>query len=312
MIEYRGSCHLPPLDTKRKHISVCICTFKRPHLLRRALEEIDRQQTEGLFTYSVVVADNDRLQSAKDVVTHFAATSELRIDYRVEPEQNIALARNKALEGDSGDFIAFVDDDEYPAVDWLCRLFKACQAYNVAGALGPVRPYFEHDPPQWVIKGKFFDRPAYETGRQMEWTETRTGNVLFDRSILDGVREAFRPEFGAGSEDLDFFRRMIDRGYVFVWCNEAAVYEWVPPSRCTVRYLLQRAITRGSNFPHRPVHRVRNITKSIIAIPIYALVLPFAAVSGKHLFIKYLIKLVDHGSRMLAFLGCRMTGARQM
>jgi succinoglycan biosynthesis protein ExoM len=294
------------------HISVCICTFKRPHLLRRALEELERQQTEELFTYSVVVADNDRSQSAREFVANYANTSALAITYCVEPEQNIALARNKALEHSRGDYIAFIDDDEYPAKDWLCNLFKACRIYKVDGVLGPVRPYFEHEPPQWAIKGKFFDRPTYDTGRLMDWTETRTGNVLFEKKILGGIPEAFNPEFGTGSEDIDFFRRMIEKGHVFVWCNEAAVYELVPPSRSSIRYLLHRALIRGSSFPKRPVHRMRNITKSVIAIPFYTLILPFLAVFGRHLFIKYLIKLIDHVSRILAFLGWRTADVREM
>lgn len=43
------------------HISVCICTFKRPSLLLRLLKELAGQETQGLFTYSIVVVDNDHL-----------------------------------------------------------------------------------------------------------------------------------------------------------------------------------------------------------------------------------------------------------
>ena len=81
-----------------KHISVCICTYKRPRFLKRLLEELGGQDTGGLFTYSIVVADNDHLQSAKPVVWDFAAVSSIQVTYCVEPQQNIALARNKAIE----------------------------------------------------------------------------------------------------------------------------------------------------------------------------------------------------------------------
>ena len=37
-----------------------------------------------------------------------------RVKYCVEPRQNIALARNKALQNAEGDLIAFIDDDEFP------------------------------------------------------------------------------------------------------------------------------------------------------------------------------------------------------
>ena len=38
------------------HISVCICTYKRPIPLKRLLDSLKQQETGGLFTYSVVVA----------------------------------------------------------------------------------------------------------------------------------------------------------------------------------------------------------------------------------------------------------------
>ena len=49
------------------HITVCICTFKRPALLGQILEELRSQQTEGRFTYSIVITDNDRSESAREV-----------------------------------------------------------------------------------------------------------------------------------------------------------------------------------------------------------------------------------------------------
>ena len=89
--------HRPQTETARKtkHIAVCLCTHKRPDLLKKLLHELDVQDTAGLFTYSIVVVDNDRLQSAESVVADFAANSKVSVKYYVEPKQNIALARNK-------------------------------------------------------------------------------------------------------------------------------------------------------------------------------------------------------------------------
>jgi succinoglycan biosynthesis protein ExoM len=289
-----------------KHISVCICTFKRPALLRRLLSELDHQQTDGLFIYSVVVADNDHLQSAWQVVADSSATSSYPAIYCMEPEQNIALARNKALENAQGHYIAFIDDDEIPSKNWLCNLFKTCMEYNADGVLGPVKPYFEHDPPQWVVKGKFYERPVYDTGYKLNWPETRTGNVLFKKEILNESNNAFKAEFGTGSEDIDFFRRMIEKGFTFVWCNEAIVYELVPPSRCSLAYLLRRALLRGSTFPMRRAKAMRSLAKSLIAVPVYTLFLPILVLGGQQTFYRYLIKLFDHASRILAFIGVRV------
>jgi len=303
--------HSPSMAKKVHHISVCICTFKRAELLKRLLERLENQRTEGLFTYSVVVADNDSRRSAEQFVSAFSATSQVHVTYCFEPQQNIALARNRALHHAEGDLVAFIDDDEFPADHWLYSLFKVYAALGVDGVLGPVKPYFEDHPPAWVMKGKFFERPTHATGFKMTWGEARTGNVLFSRSILMGVDTPFKSQFDTAGEDVDFFRRMMERGCTFVWCDEAVVYEVVPSSRCTRSYLLKRALLRGSNFSKHPTHRFRNGAKSLIAVPCYALSLPIVALFGQHVFLRYLIKFLDHASRLLAFAGWKIVTERQ-
>lgn len=293
------------------HITVCVCTFKRSALLLRLLQDLQRQATNSLFSYSIVVADNDREKSAQMVVNEFSTTAHVPVTYCVEPRQNIALARNRAISQADGEFIAFIDDDEVPPEDWLLRLHSACRSFRCAGVLGPVIPYFDSAPPAWVTKGKFFDRPSHTTGYELSWAECRTGNVLFRRSILLSLDEPFRAQFDTAGEDLDFFRRTIDNGSVFMWCSEAPVYELVPPSRCSRSFLLKRALLRGSNFPKHPADRVKNLAKSIIAVPAYTLALPVFAVFGQHLFLQYLIKLFDHVARLLAFSGVAVVKERE-
>lgn len=296
---------------KKYRICVCICTFKRPALLMKLLNELARQRTEGLFTYSIVVADNDFRKSGQSVCIDFAASSALPVKYCMEPEQNIALARNKALEHAKGDFIAFIDDDEYPSNDWLLNLFKACNKFEMDGVLGPVRPYFEDRAPSWVMKGKFFNRPVHTDGYELDWPEARTGNVLFRKDILEKNVTPFRREFSSSGEDTEFFRVMIGKGYRFAWCNEATVYEFIPRSRCRRSYLMRRALLQGSTFPKYRTDLIRNLGKSLIAVPAYALALPVLALFGQHMFIKYLIKLCHHISRIMSCLGCELVRDRQ-
>lgn len=290
---------------------MCVCTFKRPDLLRRLLERLEKQQTNGLFSYDVVVVDNDSAKSAREVVEGFSSATRLHVTYCVEPQQNIALARNRAVDNAGGNFIAFIDDDEFPADDWLCLLLETQRKFGVAGVLGPVQPYFECEPPAWVKKGRFFDRPRHNTGYKVNWEQARTGNVLFRRDILDGMGTPFAAEFNTAGEDVDFFRRMMEGGHSFIWCNEAVVHEWVPAVRCSRGYLLNRALLRGSNFHKHRSHRIRNVAKSLVAVPCYALALPVLALLGQHVFVKYLIKLLDHASRLVAFLGLSLVTQRQ-
>jgi glycosyltransferase involved in cell wall biosynthesis len=285
-----------------KHVSVCICTFRRPGLLRKLLQRLERQETGGAFEYSVVVTDNDGNRSAEPVVAEFAAASSIALKYTCEPRQNIALARNEAVSHATGDYVAMIDDDESPEDDWLARMMEACERFDAAGVLGPVRPHFEETPPRWVTDGRFWDRPEHPTGWIMHWKDCRTGNVLLRRRILDGLEEVFDPDFGKGGEDTDFFRRMTDLGLVFRWCNEGVVYETVPLERCTRGYMYRRAMLRGRTSAKIPVGRANLIARSIVAVPAYLAMLPFTLLWGQHVFMKYSIKLCDHAGRLLTLV----------
>ncbi len=298
--------------TPTPHITVCICTYRRKELLTRLLESLNGQETDGLFSFSVVIADNDQAESARATVTELAPRLGYPIEYCVEPRKNIALVRNKAVAQAKGDFIAFIDDDEFPVSEWLKHAITSCQRLKVAGVLGPVEPHFDEDPPGWLRRGGFYQRPRHETGFPLAWPECRTGNVLLRRSILEGVAEPFHAEFGSGGEDQDFFRRMIEAGHRFVWCDEAVAYETVPPSRWKRKFLLSRALLRGRNSLRQRKHRLRNLLKSAVAVPLYAIALPILLIVGHHYFMRYLVKLADHAGRLLALAGLNPVRERQM
>src|SRR5262249_40823698 len=118
-------------------------------------------------------------------------------------------------------------------------------------------------------------------------------------------------QFGSGGEDMDFFRRAIEDGHRFVWCDDAVVHEIVPPYRCTSRFLARRALLRGSTFPKQEGRRTKDVIKSIVAVPCYAAILPILALAGQHLFMAYLMKLLEHASRLLAVAGLPLLTERQ-
>ena len=290
-----------------EHINVCVCTYKRPQLLKRLLDGLRGQQTSALFTYSIVVVDNDHSRSAEAVVVEFGASSGIPIQYCVEPQQNIAMARNKAVENAGGDLIAFIDDDEFPTQAWLLTLFEALKKFGVDGVLGPVKPHFDDEPPQWVVKGKFYDRPSYPTGFVIDWRKGRTGNVLLKRQLFGGGTEIFRPDFRTG-EDQDFFRRLIEKGHVFVWCHEALAYEVVPPTRWNYSFMLRRALLQGAASRLHPTFGARDIAISLVAVPAYLAVLPFTVVLGQGRFMSPLVRLCNHLGKLLASMGINPIG----
>ena len=97
-----------------------------------------------------------------------------------------------------------------------------------------------------------------------------------------------------------------------MWCNEAVAYETVPPSRWTRKYALQRALLRGKNSLKISEGRIVLLAKSIIAVPLYTIILPFSLLAGHHRFMKLSIRCCDHIGRLLAAVGLHPMEARPM
>ena len=296
------------LRINRDHLCVCICTFKRREMLGHLLDTLKQQETCGFFTYSILVVDNDYEKSAKETIAKARVASPVLISYDVEPIQNISLARNRALKTADGDFLACLDDDEYADKQWLLSLYEAIKKYSADVILGPVLPCFSESPPSWVLRGGLFDRESFPTGTVIKNpNQTRSGNFMISRKMVRDNDDLFDPAFGLiGGEDSDFFKRMLERGYLFIWCQEARVFETVPSSRVTRTYLLKRALMRGAAAAKRGPLISTDTFLSVIAFISYTIALPFLLLGGHHLFMRYLIKDCDHLAKLLARFGIKV------
>jgi succinoglycan biosynthesis protein ExoM len=227
-------------------ITVCVCTFRRPVDLRRLLDGLTAQDDET-FSFDVVVVDNDRHRSAESTVQDVSGMLPGRIHYACEPEQNISLARNRAIRMASGNIVALIDDDESPSHDWLRRLHDVLRSSSASGVLGPVVPDVPPDAPRWLKRARFLHRPRHVTGTPITERDARTGNIMLYRSIFTDEGCWFDPAYGrSGGEDSDFFHRQFKSGATYLWCDEAAVTERVPPERWEASYYVRRSLLTGT------------------------------------------------------------------
>ncbi|MBD3343463.1 MAG: glycosyltransferase [Chitinivibrionales bacterium] len=292
------------LKSKLPTIAVCICTYRRNVLLTRLLEKMRAIETNNLFTYSIIITDNDSRQSAFPLVKRFSKTMPVPVRYEWQPQKNIALTRNRCIDESESDYVAFIDDDEYPEPKWLIRMFLVCRQYSADAVFGPAKPHFEQKPPRWIVKGKLLERPSYPTGTIITNTRaTYTGNAFISRSVFAN-NERFNPRYGlSGGEDVEFFRRMLARGCVLVWCNDTPVFESVPPARMTRKYLLKRALLRGVVVARRERYSLKGIARSIAAVGIYSVTLPALLLMSHAHFMRILIRFCDHAGKLMALAG---------
>lgn len=293
-------------DNVAHEITICVCTFHRPDSLNTLLQGLAEQFNGEKLISNLVVVDNDAGGSARPIIEKARPFLAFPILYCVEPRKSISLARNRAVSCATGDLVALIDDDECPDQRWLDSLVRCLDEYSVDGVLGPVKPRFLVSPPSWVVRGRLCERPTYKSGTAVGPREMRTGNALLRSRLFQESKEPFDPKWGhTGGEDVDFFARMVALGKKFVWCDEAIVFESIPPERLRRSYFLRRALLRGFGNSMKTRLISAGSGKSLLACLAYTISLPGALLLGQHAFMKLLIKDCDHIGKLLGLLGIK-------
>lgn len=243
-------------------ISVCVCTWHRRQQLHDLLLSIGRQRHSD-FTFEVIVVDNDHSGSARSTVSsHIEANLDIKVAYVVEPRQGISFARNRAVALAKGSLLAFIDDDETAAPDWLEELLACQRATGADAVFGPVLPSFAVGSRRWAVKSGLFERPRHSHCARVTSRYARTGNALVNAKWCRQRTPTCFDEALAftGGEDYEFFLWLEQRGGALVWSEKAIVREFVPIERQRIAHLLKRSLRTSLTY-----WRERNASRNRIA-----------------------------------------------
>jgi N-acetylglucosaminyldiphosphoundecaprenol N-acetyl-beta-D-mannosaminyltransferase len=233
--------------------AICVATYNRPAMLTKLLESINTADRPENLQLELRIVDNDKEGSARAAVDDFRKVAKDlgKINYTIEPRQNIAHARNAALELGPADAYVFVDDDEFVEKQWLTAFHDSDSRYDADAQFGGLIGILGKDSKRWMTRGRFYDRPAPPTGTPLDWTLTRTGNTLVRGKWLAERKFRFDPNLGrSGGSDSDLFARMEAQGATFCSCAESVVSEFVPANRASFKWLWMRFYRGGLTYEH--------------------------------------------------------------
>jgi succinoglycan biosynthesis protein ExoM len=239
---------LPGADPESAKIVIGVCTYRRPQL-EATLTSLAHLALSPHWSVSIIVADNDDIPSAHEIVTRIAKEHLLPIKYCHAPSRNISIARNACLseaEAQKASYLAFIDDDETADPAWLSNLMLTIQASKAAIAFGPVQAVYRPEAPQWMKQGEFHGQLWASDEAP---SSAYTSNVIYDlqSSAITGKR--FSDAFGrTGGEDLEYSSRVTEDKGAIAYASEAWVHTLVPPERASLRWLIERRFRMGQVY----------------------------------------------------------------
>ncbi len=291
-------------------VMLCVPTCRRPDGLRTLLNRVARLDYAGEL--AVIVVDNDPVaQQGAGVVSEMRETFRFPLHCAIEPRRGHTYAYNHAFglacrAAPRPDYVAVLDDDEYPSSQWLREMVRVALEYDVDIVGGPVWPVFDQ-PDHWLATSGLFAPVRFATGPvPMIYG---AGNMLIRRAVLAHyLDEPFLHDFAfTGGSDYDFFWRCRLDGRSFAWANTAEVFETTPPARTTVGYLLRRKFRNGSEATRLERKFVNGVTGAarrwytgLGLLGIGILSLPLAAFRGRQAVMDSLIRAARGAGRIAA------------
>lgn len=173
-------------------VSVVVSTYRRPTLLPRLVEALERQ-TLPVERFEVVIVDNGSGDETWEQLVELAASSRLQLrPLQIDENHGPAPARNLGWRSTTAPYVAFTDDDCVPRPDWLEQSLAAARATPDLGVLqgATVRPAGDHVyGPNTVYRETLTPSPYFEGC-----------NLLFPRAILERTG-GFDETYHFGGED---------------------------------------------------------------------------------------------------------------
>ncbi|MGC1308920.1 MAG: hormogonium polysaccharide biosynthesis glycosyltransferase HpsE [Phormidesmis sp.] len=241
-----------PSATHQVDITVAIPTYNGAARLPMVLDRLRSQTDTEQINWEVIVCDNSSTDDTAAVVKQHQANwpQHIPLRYHFEPQKGAAFARQRAVEKAKGELIAFLDDDNLPASDWIAQAFKFAQSHPQAGVFGSqIHGQFESDLPDQLANIKCFlaiiergDQPQlYEPAKKI--LPPAAGLVVRKQAWLDAVPKKLflnnkGKEAGLASEDLEAILYIQKSGQE-VWYNpDMVVHHDIPDGRLQKDYLV--------------------------------------------------------------------------
>ncbi|MEL7035896.1 MAG: hormogonium polysaccharide biosynthesis glycosyltransferase HpsE [Cyanobacteria bacterium J06592_8] len=254
-------------------LSIAICTYNGETRISEVLEALLQQQnTEGI-AWEVLVVDNNSTDRTAKVVSELSKNwhSDSQLRYIREEQQGLAYARIRSMQAATSELVAFLDDDNIPASNWVREAYSFAIEHPQAGAYGGnIHFKLDSPPPSYFDKVKIYltiynrGSQAFRYSRSEKSRRVPAGaGCVFRKSAWNDVVPSSDkllisgrdPKTLAAGEDAEILYYLQNTNWE-IWHNpKLEVWHHIYPERLEKAYLLKLA--RGYGLSQYPVRLAR-------------------------------------------------------
>ena len=235
------------------NLTIAICTFNRSQFLSNCLAHLMPQIDSR---HEVLVVDNNSSDSTHEVVTELQKEY-ASLHYVFCPKQGLSYARNDALKNCRTSWLSFLDDDGYPAENWLDINDKLIDSNKYDAFGGVYLPWYFAGKKPWFL-------PSYESNSSFMPKEQEKrlkpndpyfsgGNCTFKAQLLRDIG-GFSAELGMNGtamgygEEVAAQRAMAINGGRLGFSRNLIIYHYVPIQKQRISWAWKKAYKIGRDF----------------------------------------------------------------
>ena len=216
-------------------ISVIVAAFNRAQSLKRVIQSLLAQETRVPF--EIIVADNGSTDDTPAVVYAFAAAPH-PVRYLCENRRGVSYARNAGAVAATASILAFTDDDQHVAANWVSTIVSVLDAHPEVDAVGGrVLAQWDHPRPVWLTDRLLGPVSLFDRGDRSlrldrrQWMCLPGGNLAIRRDTFAAVG-GFNHEY-LRSQDRELTVRLLLTGHTAMYVPEMIVYHHLDAGRLT-------------------------------------------------------------------------------
>jgi glycosyltransferase involved in cell wall biosynthesis len=208
-------------------ISIIVPVYNAEKNLSRCLNSICRQT---FHDFELIIVNDGSTDHSLDICEQYART-DARFHILSQKNSGVSAARNKGLSAVKGDYISFIDSDDYVENDYLERLVQGIQKFDADLCYCSA---FDELPDGSLTNNKIQNGNILLKASDYKWNSQLEHSVVwggvYKREIIEGLR--FDEGIQVGEDSL-FFAQCIkkskllyyvgDRLYHYIYYSDSAM-----------------------------------------------------------------------------------------